>query len=190
MGVLDKIFGKKQDIQPPTIPVSEQLVPEAPVPTPVPEVSQMMSLTVPQPIEPRPIMPMPEVQPPSIEERRVEDVIPNDVFVKVDNFGEILSELTMIKANLVNVKALGVARAEMRDLDSDIGNLVQAYNDELEKSLANVETILEGVSGAARKVKDVKFKAARPEKAKSVGDLEDRIKKLRGEIEGLNKTKR
>ncbi len=206
MGVLDKIFGKKQEIQPPTIPVSDiqnipSMVQSTTIPSmpsaspatspasassgPMPSISDMMNETVARPLEPSPIMSSP-VSSPSLEERALEDV-PKDIFVKLDSFGDVLTEMTILRSSLVNIKSLALIQGEMWELSNDINNLVKAYSDEFESSLSNLETIIEGVSGAAKKAKEVKFKAAKPVKAKAVEDLEARIKKLRTEIEGVKK---
>lgn len=124
---------------------------------------------------------------PSLEERRLEDAVPKDIFVKLDSFGDVLTEMTIMRSSLLNLKSLALIQSEVQDLSNDINNLVKAYSDEFESSLANLETIIEGVSDATRKAKEVKFKAAKPMKAKGVEDLESRIKKLRTEIEGVKK---
>lgn len=189
MGVLDKIFGKKQEIQPPTIPVSD--IQSMPMMTQIPtapsqSISEMMRETVARPIEPQPMLSAPEITP-SLEERRVEEAVPKDIFVKLDSFGDVLSEMTIMRSSLLNLNSLALIQGEIQELTNDINNLVKAYSEELENSLSSLETIIEGVSGAARKAKEVKFKAAKPEKAKAVEDLESRIKKLRSEIEGVKK---
>lgn len=200
MGVLDKIFGKKQEVQPPTIPVPEVPVPQnqsmatmpAPEfgPTPSPSVEQIMAETVPQPLEPQAIMPEPEISP-IVEERGIESSAPKEaIFVKLDSFGDVLSEMTIMKSSLLNMKSLALVLSDMQDLTNDVNNLIAAYGEELENSLVNLEKIIEGVSGAAKQAKQSKFKAAKPQKSKAVEDLESRIKKLRGEIEGISKTKK
>jgi hypothetical protein len=193
MGVLDKIFGKKQEVQPPTIPVSEApVVPTMPapedIPTSAPQVGEIMSETIAKPLEPQLIMPEPEISP-IVEERKIEEAVPKDIFVKLDSFGDVLSEMTIIRSSLLNLKSLALMQGEMQDLGNDINNLVKAYSEDVETSLSNLERIIEGVSGAAKKAKQVKYKAAKPQKSKAVEDLESRIKKLRTEIEGVGKKK-
>jgi archaellum component FlaC len=146
----------------------------------------MMSETVARPIEPQPMISAPETSP-SLEERRLEEAVPKDIFVKLDSFGDVLTEMTIMRSSLLNLKSLALIQSEVQDLSNDINNLVKAYSDEFESSLSNLETIIEGVSDATRKAKEVKFKAAKPLKAKAVEDLESRIKKLRTEIEGVKK---
>ncbi len=189
MGVLDKVFGKKQEIQPPTIPVSDiQSIPmmAQPLTPPSQSISEMMRETVARPIEPHPMLSAPDITP-SVEERRVEEAVPKDIFVKLDSFGDVLSEMTIMRSSLLNLNSLALIQGEIQELTNDINNLVKAYSEELENSLSSLETIIEGVSGAARKAKEVKFRAAKPVKAKAVEDLESRIKKLRSEIEGVKK---
>ena len=109
MGVLDKVFGKKQEVQPPTIPIAERPSEGA---APIAPPQEIMKETIPTPMEePRPLMPEPEITP-ALEERKIEDVVPKDIFVKLDNFGDVLSEMTIIRAALVNMKSLSMIRGE------------------------------------------------------------------------------
>lgn len=184
MGVLDKIFGKKKEVQPPTIPVPEipleateisSQMPKAPTP------QEIMERSIARPMETQPIVPEPEIRP-SLEDRFVEESAPKEIFVKLDRFGDVLSELTLIRSNLLNLKSLALNIEEVIDMLSNMDNLMKAYSEEMEKGLNVLEEIIEGVSSAAKRAKDVKYKAAKPEKSKAVEDIETKLKKLRAAL--------
>lgn len=108
------------------------------------------------------------------------------VFIKIDRYEEVLTELSTIKANVENFKAAVSAFENLRDLQAEIIGIMTGIAKDVERSHSKLDKILVEMQTVRERVKSAAYMEKPVEKPASVTDLEERIKRLRQEISHLD----
>lgn len=108
------------------------------------------------------------------------------VFIKIDRYEEVLTELSTIKANVENFKAAVSAFENLRDLQAEIIGIMSGIAKDVERSHSKLDKILVEMQTVRERVKTAAYVEKPVEKPASVTDLEERIKRLRQEISNLD----
>lgn len=108
------------------------------------------------------------------------------VFIKIDRYEEVLTELSTIKANVENFKAAVSAFENLRDLQAEIIGIITGIAKDVERSHSKLDKILVEMQTVRERVKTAAYVEKPVEKPSSVTDLEERIKRLRQEISRLD----
>lgn len=214
MPLLDKLFGKReypQQVQPATIPIKSLVQPQIGQATrpsahrqdsfmPSAMTNQQTYPYTPQeaelqmPSEPQPTMAatqpqqqqQQQQQQPTISEKPVFAAGADaPIFVKIERYEEVLTELSAIKANLENFKAALSAFESLRDLQAEIIGVIGGIAKEVERSHSKLDKILVEMQAVRERVKAAAYEEKPVEKPATVTDLEERIRRLRQEIANL-----
>ncbi len=213
MPLLDKLFGKQeypQQVRPATIPIKSLMQPSA---AGAPQLQQQrppalepftpLTWDVPQQLPLYPYTPQgAELQrPPMSEPQSQFQQQPSSssseksvfaggadasVFIKIDRYEEVLTELSTIKANVENFKAAVSAFENLRDLQAEIIGIMTGIAKDVERSHSKLDKILVEMQTVRERVKSAAYMEKPVEKPASVTDLEERIKRLRQEISHLD----
>lgn len=108
------------------------------------------------------------------------------VFIKIDRYEEVLTELSAIKANVESFKAAVSAFENLRDLQAEIIGIMGGISKDIERSHSKLDKILVEMQAVRERVKTAAYEEKPVEKPASVTDLEERIRRLRQEISKLD----
>ncbi len=108
------------------------------------------------------------------------------VFIKIERYEEVLTELSTIKANVENFKAAVSAFENLRDLQAEIIGIMNGISKDIERSHSKLDKILVELQAVRERVKSAAYEEKPVEKPASVTDIEERIKRLRQEISKLD----
>ena len=120
------------------------------------------------------------------------DVFGNDVdqapvFIKIDRYEDVLSELSAVKATIENVRTLMEIFAIMKDVNADAVGVLDSLAKEMERSQIKLDKILGRMEPVEERVKGSKYDRVTRSAPKELTEIEDRISKLRSEIKRLGK---
>lgn len=195
MPLLDKLFGKRErpGLQPATVPIKSFVQPTAQ------QIAQ-------QPMTPEPffrpaVMPQPQIQPtqahstqeqqssPKPEEKPIFTGGANEapLFIKINQYEEVLTELSSIKADIENFRAATATFETLRDLQADVISIIGTIAKDIEKSQSKLDRILVQMQAVEQRVKRAAYEEKQATKPASITELEEKIKRLREEIGGLDK---
>ncbi len=207
MPLLDKLFGKRgypQQVQPATIPIKSLVQPQLAMPATQQQQESFMPPAMmasqKQPIYPytpheaeleRPSGPQQQQQQQQQQPVLMEKPVFSGggteapVFIKIDRYEEVLTELSAIRANVENFKAAVSAFENLRDLQAEIIGIMSGISKDIERSHSKLDKILVELQAVRERVKAAAYEEKPVEKPASVTDLEERIRRLRQEISRL-----
>ncbi len=109
------------------------------------------------------------------------------VFIKIDKYEEILTELSDMKATIQNVKNLTEVFGLVREVQLDSIGILDGLMKELERSQVKLDKILGRLEDIEERVKGSRYENVKKASPENMGDIEERIRKIREEISKLNR---
>lgn len=109
------------------------------------------------------------------------------VFIKIDKYEDILTELSDMKATITNVRNLAEVFNLVREVQLDSISILDGLMKELESSQLKLDKVLGRLEDVEERVKGSKYENVRKPAPDELGDIEDRIRKIREEIGRLSK---
>lgn len=196
MPLLEKLLGKREQtgsLQPATIPIRSLATRPPAQQSATPETFLKPALL------PQPPLAYPQEQQRKAAETEEVGLAPNKpiftggvaeapVFIKINQYEEVLTELSTIKANIESFRAAVGTFETLRDLQADVIGVIGAIVKDIEKSQSKLDRILVQMQAVEQRVKRAAYDEKSVEKPASVTDLEERIKKLREEIGRLGRS--
>jgi hypothetical protein len=169
-------------------PQFQQPQPQQHIVTSQPVIVQMQQAPQPQFQQPQQ-MPMAA---PIVTERDIQPTIvatdPNaPVFVKIDKYEDILTELSDMKGTIQNIRNLAEVFNLVREVQLDSVAILDGLMKELERSQIKLDKVLGRLEDVEERVKTSKYETVRKVPPEELGDIEERIKKIREEINRLSK---
>jgi hypothetical protein len=171
----------------PPAPVTVNVMTQMQPPAPRPQVQQQPA-PAPQPFCPPepPIVVMQETQP-DLQPTVVASNPDAPVFVKIDKYEEILTELSDMKATMNNVRNLAEVFNLVREVQLDSVSILDGLMKELERSQIKLDKILGRLEDVEERVRGSRYESVKKMPPAEIDDIEDRIRKIREEIGKLNK---
>jgi len=109
------------------------------------------------------------------------------VFIKIDKYEEILTELSDMKATIQNVRNLAEVFGLVREVQLDSIGILDGLMKELERSQVKLDKILGRLEDIEERVKGSRYETVKKASPEDMGDIEERIRKIREEISKLNR---
>ncbi len=109
------------------------------------------------------------------------------VFIKIDKYEDTLAELSSIRTTAQNIRNIIEILNTMRDIQADALGILDGLTKELERSQARLDKVLGRMEAVEHRLKSSAYQSVVPENPPEVGNIEDRIKKLRDEIKKLER---
>ncbi len=110
------------------------------------------------------------------------------VFVKIDKYEEILTELSDMKATMNNIKNLAEVFSLVREVQLDSVSILDGLMKELERSQIKLDKILGRLEDVQERVSGSRYESVKKMAPEEIDGIEDRIRKIREEINKLNRS--
>ncbi|MFH0961265.1 MAG: hypothetical protein V1820_01120 [archaeon] len=104
------------------------------------------------------------------------------VFIKIDKYEEILTELSDMKGTIQNVKNLAEVFGLVREVQLDSIGILDGLMKELERSQVKLDKVLGRLEDVEERIKGSKYENVRKPTPNEMGDIEERIRRIREEI--------
>jgi hypothetical protein len=108
------------------------------------------------------------------------------VFVKLDRYEDVLSEITNIRQIIVNLKGIISIYGAIREMEGLMLSEWEKNVKRLEESELDLDEILMKMEPLKRRVVESKYAEISPEKSNTIRDLEQRISRLKSEISKMD----
>ncbi len=109
------------------------------------------------------------------------------IFIKINQYEEVLTELSTIRASTESFKAAVGTFESLRDMQDEVIGIIGAVVKDIERSQLKLDKILVQMQAIEQRVKRATYDEKPVEKSASVTDLEERIRRLREEIGRLER---
>lgn len=109
------------------------------------------------------------------------------VFIKIDKYEEILTELSDMKSTIQNVRNLAEVFGLVREVQLDSIGILDGLMKELERSQVKLDKVLGRLEDIEERVKGSRYENVRKPAPDELGDIEERIRRIREEIGKLSK---